>query len=53
LGDQFSLDDNQYLNNIINTMIAMREVVESRHQLAGTGHDGPPVFEYTYALRRQ
>jgi hypothetical protein len=34
-------------------MIITREVVESRHQLPGTGHEGPAVFEYIYALRRQ
>lgn len=51
LGDRFSLDDNRHFNNALNTMIISRQVVGSRHQLAGTGHDGPPVFEYTYALR--
>ncbi len=51
LGAQFSVDDQQRFNETLRSMLAHPpELRETKAQLPGTGHEGPPVYEYTYTL---
>jgi hypothetical protein len=49
LGQQFSVDDQQRFNETLRSMLVPPvELRETKTQVPGTGHEGPPVYEYTY-----
>lgn len=41
-------DQLKNFNGALRIAISDGEVIETKRQIPGTGHDGPPVFEYTY-----
>lgn len=50
LGKDMTLKQSAELNECVNDLIGWKEVSEEKRQLPGTGHDGPPVFDYIYTL---
>lgn len=50
LGQNMTLKQANEVNECINDLIGWKEIVETKNQIPGTGHEGPPVFEYRYAM---
>jgi hypothetical protein len=47
----WTLDNVQRMNAELYFLICDSRVIETKNQLPGTGHEGPPVFEYVYTLK--
>lgn len=51
LGERYTLDQWHEFTCALNwRMTYPALVIEEKHQLPGTGHEGPPLYEYTYRL---
>ena len=51
LGDRYSLEQWEEFHTALDWhMTWPPRIVEEKTQLPGTGHEGPPVYEYTYRL---
>lgn len=51
LGQQYTIDQwEDFVTALRWHMTYPAMVIEERAQLSGTGHEGPPVYEYTYRL---
>lgn len=51
LGERYTLDQWEDFTTALRWhMTYPALVIEERRQLPGTGHEGPPVYEYTYRL---
>lgn len=51
LGPEYSLDEwTDFQTAMRWHLVFPQGVIEEKLQLAGTGHEGPPVYEYVYRL---
>ncbi len=50
---QWSLDDSCGMNHAVNDLIEVGKIREEQVQIEGTGHEGPPVFEYVYSIVKE
>lgn len=47
---QWSLEDTSDLNWAVTALIEQGRITEEQVQIEGTGHEGPPVYEYVYRI---
>ncbi len=50
---QWSLEDTSDMNAAITSLLDSDRIREEQVQIEGTGHEGPPVFEYVYSIVKE